>query len=82
MLDVTVTYKIIINNFIRHFKNAMSAIYDTIKKILFNNLKMKTQKSEKINIAKKRKRKGNGFTFPDTTGPLEMYRLVYDLHSL
>ena len=57
MLDVTVTYKIIINNFIRHFKNAMSAIYDTIKKILFNNLKMKTQKSEKINIAKKRKEK-------------------------
>ena len=56
----------------------MSAIYD-IKKILFNNLKMKTQKSEKINIAKKKKKKkGNGFTFPDTTGPLEMYRLVYD----
>ena len=57
MLDVTVTYKIIINNFIRHFKNAMSAIYDTIKKILFNNLKMKTQKSEKINIAKKEKKR-------------------------
>ena len=55
----------------------MSAIYD-IEKILFNNLKMKTQKSEKINIAKKRKEKEMAFTFPDTTGPLEMYRLVYD----
>ena len=56
----------------------MSAIYDTIKKILSNNLKMKTQESEKINIAKKRKEKEMAFTFPDTTGPLEMYRLVYD----
>ena len=55
----------------------MSAIYD-IKKILFNNLKMKTQESEKINIAKKKKKRGNGFTFPGTTGPPEMFRLVYD----
>ena len=32
----------------------MSAIYD-IKNILFYNLKMKTQESEKINIAKKKR---------------------------